>query len=278
MTWTDWRPHGMEAQFNPRVAAGAETEPALAFWADQSAARRSELGGQFDIAYGDHPLMRFDHHPGRADLPVIINIHGGYWRALDKSSMFHHVADLAKGGFGAVNMNYPLCPEVTLDEIIGHLIQGLDAVLHRIGNARQPEILMGHSAGAHMALHLTHHPALRDRLVGVAALSGIYEPELVLHLAVNADIRLDAETAARWNCLSHMPAAGPEYYVAVGGGEPSGWIDQSWIMADALRRRGDAVRFHGCSRLNHFNMVDCLCDASHIDGAQLHRWMAGLVR
>ncbi|MEL0042388.1 MAG: hypothetical protein VW828_03405, partial [Candidatus Puniceispirillum sp.] len=108
MTWTDWRDHGMEAQFNPRVAAGAETEPALEFWMTQSAARKSELGGSFDIAYGTHDLMRFDLHPGEAGRPLIINIHGGYWRALDKEAMYHHMADLSKGGFGLVNMNYPL--------------------------------------------------------------------------------------------------------------------------------------------------------------------------
>ena len=42
------------------------------------------------------------------------------------------------------------------------------------------------------------------------------------------------------------------------------------------RQRGDRVRFHGCGRLHHFNMVDCLCDANHDDGAQLHHWLAGM--
>jgi len=31
---------------------------------------------------------------------VIINIHGGYWRALDKAVMYHHMADLAKVALG----------------------------------------------------------------------------------------------------------------------------------------------------------------------------------
>ena len=278
MTWTDWRDHGMEAQFNPRIAAGAETEPALEFWMTQSAARKAELGGCFDVAYGPHDLMRFDLHPGETGRLVIINIHGGYWRALDKAVMYHHMADLAKGGFGLVNMNYPLCPEVTLTDILQHLDLGLGYVLARLdddGNTG-PVVLMGHSVGAHMAMHLTHHVELNGRLAGVAALSGIYEPELVLDLAVNADVRLSADEAARWNCLRHMPRAGIDYYIAVGGGEPSGWIDQSWMMADALRQRGDRVRFHGCGRLHHFNMVDCLCDANHGDGAQLHHWLAGM--
>ncbi|MDC1037109.1 hypothetical protein OAR11_04825, partial [Alphaproteobacteria bacterium] len=63
-----------------------------------------------------------------------------------------------------------------------------------------------------------------------------------------------------------------------GGAEPSGWIDQSWIMAEALCQRGDSVQFHGCGGLHHFNLVDCLCDANHNDGAQLHDWMKSLSR
>jgi len=39
---------------------------------------RSQLTGTFDIAYGEHPLMGFDYHPGSAHEPIIINIHGGY--------------------------------------------------------------------------------------------------------------------------------------------------------------------------------------------------------
>jgi len=114
--------------------------------------------------------------------------------------------------------------------------------------------------------------------VGIAALSGIYETELVRELAVNEDVRLSKDEAHKWNCLTHMPAAGPAYYIAVGGAEPSGWIDQSWIMAEALCQRGDNVQFHGCGGLHHFNLVDYLCDGNHHDGARLHDWMKSLSR
>ena len=82
----------------------------LDLWATESKARKVELTGRFDLPYGAHKLMRFDLHLGAANKPIIINIHGGYWRALDKADVNHHMADLAKTGFGLVNMNYPLCP------------------------------------------------------------------------------------------------------------------------------------------------------------------------
>ena len=81
MSWRDWIDHGIEAQFNPRLAVGDEAESWLNGWADASLRRQAELGGVFDIAYGAHNLMRFDYAPADATaLPVIINIHGGYWR------------------------------------------------------------------------------------------------------------------------------------------------------------------------------------------------------
>ena len=213
------------------------------------------------------------------DMPVYItfdrqlacgNIHGGYWRALDKSAMMHHMADLAGTGFGIVNVNYPLCPEVTLTEIMACLNDGMAAIVAHVDAQTQPRrfILMGHSAGAHMAMHLSHHPALKDRLSGVVALSGIYETSVVRELSVNEDVRLSADEADRWDCLKQMPASGPSYYISAGGAEPSGWIDQSWIMAEALLRRGDDVHFHIAGGAHHFSLVDWLCNGHNPEGAK----------
>jgi len=280
MTWRDWVDHGMEAQFNPRIAVGAQTESWLQSWADNAASRQAELGGVFDIPYGDHPLMRFDYAPKNADLPVIINIHGGYWRALDKSTMWHHMADLAASGFSIVNVNYPLCPEVTLTDIMACLDTALTAIVGHCAAELKPLaprfILMGHSAGAHMAMHLSHHQALAGRLAAVVAISGIYETRLVRDLSVNDDVRLSADEARRWDCLQAMPAFGPAYYITAGGAEPSGWIDQSWLMANALSERGDQMVFHICGGAHHFSLVDWLCDGNNPEGAKLHSWMASL--
>ena len=277
MSWRDWTDHGIESQFNPRLAVGDEAESWLNGWAEESLRRKAELGGDFDIAYGSHKLMRFDHATGDVAMPVIINIHGGYWRALDKSAMMHHMADLAGAGFGIVNVNYPLCPEVSLSDIMVCLNDAIGVVVAHCERDVKPLrfILMGHSAGAHMALHLSHHPALAGRLAGVVALSGIFEASVVREISVNDDVRLSEDEADRWDCLEQMPASGLSYYISVGGAEPSGWIDQSWIMAKALLRRGDDVTFHISGGAHHFSLVDWLCDGENPEGAKLHRWMVG---
>ena len=107
-------------------------------------------------------------------------------------------------------------------------------------------------------------------------MSGIFETSVVLELSVNDDVKLSLDEAGRWDCLKQMPAAGLSYYVSAGGAEPSGWIDQSWMMAQALQARGDDVVFHICGGAHHFSLVDWLCNGHNPEGAKLHRWMASL--
>ena len=100
MTWRDWINYDLENQFNPRVFLGAETERQLNAWAVASKEADillRRMGGQFDVEYGPHPLMRYDQHiPEDRDqtAPIIINFHGGYWRSLDKADMRCHVHGL----------------------------------------------------------------------------------------------------------------------------------------------------------------------------------------
>ena len=279
MSWQDWKTHNLETQFNPRTALGAKTDDILAIWKAKSQGARCHLQGHFDIAYGVHPLMRFDYHPSASTAPVIINIHGGYWRALDKSAMHHHMADLSRSGFSIANLNYPLCPEISLTDIVKSLERAVDKLLELVTrDIIDPKfILFGHSAGAHLAAHLSHHPRLQGRLVGVVALTGIYETEVVRHIAVNDDIRMTPQEAERWCVITNLPIVGPKYYIAVGGDEPSGWIDQSWQLADALSKRGERLKFRIVQAANHFDLVDKLSNSDTPDGLQLHDWMLNLI-
>jgi arylformamidase len=113
-------------------------------------------------------------------------------------------------------------------------------------------------------------------LPGVVALTGIYETEVVRHIVVNDEIKMTPEEAKRWCVIGNLPASGPKYYIAVGVEESSGWIDQSWQLAEALSNRGDKLKFRVIQSANHFDIVDRLCDPDSPDGLQLHEWMLNL--
>ena len=53
-------------------------------WERDSAFVRETLPGTLDIAYGPHPRHRVDLFPSKTGERLLVFLHGGYWRALDK--------------------------------------------------------------------------------------------------------------------------------------------------------------------------------------------------
>ena len=121
MSWQDFKSGRLENQFNPRAALGAKTSIILREWEVKSALARRDLDLIQDIAYGNHELQKFDYCKSSPEKPAIILLHGGYWRSLDKAIMDWHVKQLCEHGFTVYNVNYPLCPEVGLTELLEHL-------------------------------------------------------------------------------------------------------------------------------------------------------------
>ena len=78
-----------------------------------------------------HPLQTCDifHTKDDGGGRIVIFIHGGYWRSLDKSEFSHVARGLQLHGLTVAMPNYRLCPEVALAEIhrrhreIRHLAQ-----------------------------------------------------------------------------------------------------------------------------------------------------------
>ena len=65
-------------------------------------------------AYGERPAKRWTCFlPTQPDAPVLVFIHGGYWRALDKSRLLVRRAVVRCAGAMVVVPNYALCPAVS---------------------------------------------------------------------------------------------------------------------------------------------------------------------
>ena len=54
-----------------------------------------------------------------AGAPVLVHIHGGYWRALDKSDFSFVAAPFLAQGIAVAVVNYDLCPDVSVATIVG---------------------------------------------------------------------------------------------------------------------------------------------------------------
>lgn len=121
-----------------------------------------------DVAYGSDARQRFDVYlPARPTGPVLLMVHGGAWAFGDKAAagvvqakVRHWVDGL---GYALVSTNYRLLPAAHPLEQAGDVARALALVQQQApqwGADPKRLVLMGHSAGAHLAMLLHASPAL----------------------------------------------------------------------------------------------------------------------
>ena len=262
--WQQMDTATLEQHFNPRIAV-PDAPDHLQRLAGLASAARARMDMRRNISYGAHPREVYDLISGPFGGPLHIFIHGGYWRALSKDE-HHFVAEpLAGAGATVVMLNYPLCPDVTLSQLVAAVIRG---VAHAIRNAGEYGAdaarvhVSGHSAGAHLAAMVAAHdwPAegLENNVIRSATLlSGIFDPRPTLQVSVNEEIGLTMAEAEANNALNHPPRPDCDVLVGVGGDEPPGWQRQSADYRDTNNITRPLMQVAGT---NHFTLLDEMTD------------------
>lgn len=146
-----------------------------------------------EVAYGDAPRQRYDvYRPVdddgallRGPLPVVIFVHGGSWETGDKASYRWVGQGVAAQGFIAVLPNYGLMPDRRFPGFVEDVARAVAHAYAQIplwGGDTSRVVLMGHSAGAHIAAlvaydarYLAAHGLTPDVFTGFVGLSGPYD-------------------------------------------------------------------------------------------------------
>ena len=233
-------PRWYDEQYNNR--ARIPGHPAiLKHWADASAAALVRHPDWVELAYGPAPRERLDVFPARSPgAPVLVYLHGGYWRALDKRDHSFVAPALVDAGAMVVLPDYSLCPQVTVEHIVLQTVRALTWVqrhAHEHGGDPRRIVVAGHSAGGHLATMMLLcrwpevHPALPADLVKAAlSISGIYELEPLRHAPfLAADLGLTAASALRAS-PAWMPAPSGRLAVVVGGDESEEFHRQAELI------------------------------------------------
>lgn len=136
-----------------------------------------------DIAYGPDPRQKLDlYRPDtpRADGKAVIFFYGGSWDSGSKSDYLFVAQALTANGYTVVIPDYRLYPSVRFPAFVEDGARAVRWTTERVGRGRL--FVMGHSAGAHIALMLAANtPYLaaagvdRMKLPGVVGLSGPYD-------------------------------------------------------------------------------------------------------
>ena len=217
-----------------------------------------------------------------ADAPVLVFLHGGYWRSLDKADFSFIGPAFAAEGACVVIPNYALCPgtpasPVTIPDITLQMVKALAWVYRHIadygGDARRITVV-GHSAGGHLAAMLaacrwkdfaSDLPA--DLLKNALSISGLFELDILRHSPYLQDSLKLTPAQARKASPALMPAPqirqGRGKLVSVAGGDESPeFLRHNRLIQKAWGRKVVPVS-EALPGLNHFSVLNALVEPGH---------------
>jgi acetyl esterase/lipase len=155
------------------------------------------------VSYGRDPSQFYDvFEPQRQRRGLAVMIHGGFWRAkYDLQHASHICAALAGTGFAVANLEYRRVGNgggwpATFDDVRA----GIAHAANLVGRA---PIVLGHSAGGHLALRIASE---MPSLTGVVALAPAADLQLCYQLHLSNDAVVEF--------LGGTPAEKPEAYAA----------------------------------------------------------------
>lgn len=258
-----------EREYNARAMI-PDAEQIFARWSEQGAATRRMRPCLIDVPYGDTEFERLDLFPSRGDdTPLLVFIHGGYWRALDKSDFSFLAPAWVDSGVSLAVVNYDLCPKVSVEEIVRQMLRAsrwlwLHAEDHGMDQDRL--YVSGHSAGGHLTAMMmaAMFPVFDGRLPkdlfkGGLAVSGLYDLRPLLHVDfLQRDLKLDEDSAWRLSPAYMPPATRAPLVTAVGGDESGEFHRQNALIAARWKKVLMAdVAMPG---RNHFSVMDALAE------------------
>jgi arylformamidase len=224
-----------------------------------------------DISYGPHPRQVFDFIASPAPWRgTFVYFHAGYWQARDKS-LFRFIApELLPHGIDVALVNYPLCPDVSLPELVAATRASIPAVLNHAaatGRGGASVIAAGHSAGAHIAveLALTDWPAASP-IAAVVAISGIYDLDPLRSTTLNDKLRLDPATARAMSPIHRVRGGMPPALFTLGETETAAFHAQNAAMCDAWQRAGNPAETLVITGEDHFSLLNSLTRPSAVLG------------
>lgn len=198
--------------------------------------------------------------------PVVVFIHGGYWRALGRAQSAFAAPMLAAQGIACAVPDYRLAPAATITDIIQDCRRAIAYLWHQadaLGLDRNRIVVTGSSAGGHLAAAMAQpgwQAALglpEQPLKACLPVSGLFELAPLAASHVQDWMRFTPEELAQ-SPMRHLPKGlQGAVALAAGAGESAGFHRQS--EAYAALTGWPLMRI---AQRNHFDVILDLADPS----------------
>lgn len=241
-------------------------------FSNESALLREQPNALIDVPFGDKPTSKLDIFlPENADgAPLLVFIHGGYWRALDKSIFSFIAQHYVEQGIAVALPNYALVPAVPLGEIIEEVCLSVHwlstAGASHWGLDANNIVLSGHSAGGHMAAYAASkkNPYAVDLspIKGVVSVSAIFDLMPLLGTSINNDLRIGESQALEYSVKPDQVTA-QSLILAAGELETEGFQQQSQIFAKGCERFGLNNQLMFIPQRTHFDILIDLAEPQY---------------
>jgi arylformamidase len=282
-------PHWLDRMYNNRGLV-PEFDQHFNRWQSDSAVARERQPCKLDIRYGDSTAESLDifpaQEPSGASAPVLVFIHGGYWRSLDKSDQSMVAPAFAQAGACVVIPNYALCPgtaenPVTVSDITLQMVKALAWVYRNIaqhGGDPTRITVVGHSAGGHLAAMMmaalwhTYEADLPARLVkNGMSLSGLFELETIRQTPyLQVSLKLTPQEAQRcspaWMPSPRIDNGRSVFYSVAGALESAEFLRHNSLIESSWGHKTVPV-CEALPGLNHFSILEALAEP----GTRLNR-------
>lgn len=266
----------LDSMYNNRALV-PEHAAHFAHWREASQAARAASRCFQDVAYGHGPSESLDIFPatgtpGKKGAPVLVFIHGGYWRSLDKADHSFVAPAFTSEGACVVVPNYALCPAVTIPDITLQMVKAVAWVwrnIARFGGDPGRITVVGHSAGGHLAAMLLacHWPAYAkdlpaDLVQRALSISGLFELESVRLTPFLSDLHLTPNDALRCS-PAWMPAPkSGRFYTVAGALESAEFLRHNLLIQEAWGTQRVPVS-EALPGLQHFSIVEAFTQKGH---------------
>lgn len=206
-----------------------------------------------DLQYDAHRRSTLDLFPSQVDTDTtVIFIHGGYWQWCDKTHFAFIAASVLKHNVQCILLEYDLAPHSNISQITLQIRKAFDFIQQQSWITSKV-VLIGHSAGAHLAAMNLDHPLIDSAVL----LSGIYDLEPIQSTHLNQALNLSKHEIKTLSPINKTTPFHKPYTIAYGSNELT---ELQWQSRHFFKKRHQLEpkfsHLLAFSNTNHYSILE----------------------